>query len=120
MFRRTRRRRNALRELLHPRHLHLRKIRTVGHDNSRHLIDGAQRQVTLIPMDNIVVIVVVVVIVILVDSGDFAGEVMQAQVIVIVEPRIVVGKTVSQIQSRHRYGDARVRRPHALKRRQVV
>jgi len=78
----------------------------------------------LISMNDIVIVVVVfVVTVVLVVGSDasFHGEVMQAQVIVVVEPRIVVhGKTVTEIQSRHRHGDARIRRPHALKRHRVV
>lgn len=73
----------------------------------------------LIPMNDVIVVVIVVLIV----SGDasFYSEVMQAQVIVVVEPRIVVHrKTVAQIQPRHRHGDARIRRPHALKRHRVA
>ena len=72
VFRWERRRRNALRELLQPWQLHLRKVRSVGHDDSRRLADGTKRQrVMLIPMNDIVVVVVV-----LSDDASFSSEMM--------------------------------------------
>lgn len=82
----------------------------------------------MVSMDDVVVIVavviIIVIVVVLIVGGDanLSSEMVEAQVIVIVQPRVVMGrKTVVEIQSRHRrHGDARVRRPHALKRRRVV
>lgn len=64
-------------------------------------------------MDHVVVVVV---------GGDagLPGEMVQAQMIVVLDPRVVVdGKAVVEVQPRHRHSDAGVRRPHTLKRRIV-
>lgn len=65
----------------------------------------------LIPMDDVVVIVV---------SGNinsFSSKMMQTQMIVVVEPRTVMDRrTIVEIQPRYCH-NARIRRPHALKRR---
>jgi len=58
-----------------------------------------------------------VVVIVIYDNARFPGKMVQTQMIVVVDPRAVMaGKTVVEIQSRHRHGDARVRRPHTLKR----
>lgn len=107
MLRRDRGRRDALRQLLHPRYLQLGQLRCVRHHDPRLLVQAAQRQVMLIQLVNIIVV----------DRGRIL--VRRQMIVVVVGLMVVTGlMTGVEVQSRHRHADARVRRPHALQRTQ--
>lgn len=66
----------------------------------------------LIPIDDVIVVSI--------NINSFSSKMMQTHVIVVVDPWTVMdGRTIVEIQPRH-CQDARVRRPHALKRRRIV